>query len=88
MGDLTVSGLDETVLAKLGRIAAEHARTVEAEATDIILQELGVTPPTAARGDAAWGKMAQSRRQTGPVDIATIDLLRAAREGEEPDECS
>ncbi len=74
MGELTVSGLDEAVLLRLSRLAAEHGRTIEAEAAAIL--DLA----TKRLRKDVWADLAESRRQTGRLGVMTVDLLREDRE--------
>ena len=70
MGELTLRGLDEAVIAGLSQRAAEHGRTVEAEATEILLSSLQPALP-------GWREaLKEARRQTeGTMTSRTIDIL-------------
>ncbi len=71
MGNLTVTGLDETVLAKLSRRAAEHGRTLEAEAAEILSEGVDAEQPR------DWQHMLETVRQqtAGTISTKTIDIL-------------
>ena len=87
MGDLTLTGLDEGVLTRLSQRAAEHGQSIEAEVTQILEQQLGLASRSAHADSTIWKKMAESRQQTGRLNVRTIDLLREDRDAREADEC-
>ncbi len=86
MGDLTLTGLDEAILGRLSKQANDHGRSIEAEAADILSHHLGQQPAMAATV-SIWEKLAETRRQTGPLPVNTVDLLREDRDAREADEC-
>ncbi len=87
MGDLTLTGLDEAMLTRLNQRAAEHGQSIQAEVIQILEQQVGLASRSAHTGSTIWEKMAESRRQTGRLNVRTIDLLREDRHARDADEC-
>ena len=81
MGDLTITGLDEEVLARLSRQAAEHGRSVEAEAAVLLRAEIARQSAIPTLSEEQWLAMAaEARRQTGGLNVAMVDLIREGRD--------
>ena len=77
MGNLMLTGLDETVLAKLSRRAAEHGRTLEAEVTEILCESVDAEHPRDLRD-----MLETMRQQTaGTIKSKTIDILYEGKNG-------
>ena len=82
MGELTLTGLDDEVLARLSSRAAAHGRSAEEEASAIVLAEIAVTSEAEPMSkDAWWERAAELRRETGRLGVNMTDLIREGRDG-------
>jgi antitoxin FitA len=81
MGSLTISGLDERLVASLREQALRHGRSVEEEAREILREGVQVASPPGEQESFGAAIRALVARH-GPVDL---DLPPRERLGEPPD---
>ena len=82
MGELTLTGLDEDMLARLSDWAAAHGRSTEEEAGAILgaaIRQLGGDGRDVTK-DELLALSAESRRQSGRLSVRSIDLLHDGRD--------
>ena len=73
MGELTVRGLDEAVLARLSRRAEAHGRTAEEDVAEIVRLELQRTPVSTMSKESWFERAAELSRETAPLAISLQD---------------
>ena len=78
MGELTMTGLDEAVLAKLSTRAAAHGRSAEEEVAAIVKDAISAGSQMSREEWLALA--ARTRRASGRLIMQTIDLIHDGRE--------
>ena len=81
VGELTLTGLDESVLAQLSREAAAHGTSVGEAAAAILRREIARNSKVPQMSEEDWlARAAEARRQTGRLTIQMVDLIREGRD--------
>ena len=78
MGELTMMGLDDAVLAKLSTRAAAHGRSAEEEVASIFKDAISAGSQMSREEWLALA--AKTRRASGRLTVQTIDLIHEGRE--------
>jgi antitoxin FitA len=78
MGRLTVRNVDDEVIRRLKRRAAEHGRSAEAEHREILKE---VLLPNRKLAVDEWLRLAKKlREQTGPMATDSTEIIRKMRD--------
>ncbi len=79
MGQLLVRNLDDDVIAKLKVLASRENASLEQTARRILSDSVRVTKAQ------ALAELDRIRATTKPSSVSSVDLLRAFRDGDDPD---
>ena len=79
MGQLLVRNLDDEVIAKLKLLASQENASLEQTARRILSDSVRLTKAQ------ALAELDRVRAMTKPSSVSSVDLLRAFRDGDDPD---
>lgn len=79
MGQLLVRNLDDDVIAKLKLLASQENASLEQTARRILSDSVRLTKAQ------AFAELDRIRATTKPSSVSSVELLRAFRDGDDPD---